>query len=104
MIEGGYKIRDQQAMHFITFAVVEWVDALTRQEYKEIILDSLRYCIKEKGLEVYSWVIMSNHVHFILSAKEGFKLSDILRDFKRHTSVKIIEAIKNNPQESRKEW
>ncbi len=104
MAEGGYKIRDQQAIHFITFAVVEWVDVFARNEYKDILLDSLRYCQKEKGLEIYSWVIMTNHVHFIVSAKEGFALSNILRDFKKHTSVKIIDAIKRNKMESRKEW
>jgi REP element-mobilizing transposase RayT len=30
--------------------------------------------------------------------------SELLRDFKRHTSKKVIEAIESNPQESRKEW
>ena len=28
----------------------------------------------------------------------------LLRDFKKHTAKKVIEAIENNPQESRKEW
>ena len=50
MSEGGYKIRNQQGLHFITFAVVEWVDVFSRKEYCEILLTSLEYCIKEKGL------------------------------------------------------
>lgn len=104
MLERGYKIRNQQAIHFITFAVVEWIDVFTRQQYRDILVDSLDYCIREKGLKLHAWVIMSNHVHFIVSTKEGKKLSDILRDFKKFTSVKIIEEIKNNLQESRKEW
>ncbi len=104
MGEGGYKIRDQQAIHYITFAVVEWVDVFTMQAYKDIVLESLRYCQQEKGLVIYSWVIMSNHIHFIVSAKEGFELSSILRDFKKHTSVKIIQAIERNETESRREW
>ncbi|MCH8903812.1 MAG: transposase [Bacteroidetes bacterium] len=103
MGEGGYKIRDQQAIHFITFAVVEWVDVFTKQVYRDIILDSLRFCQRKKGLVIYSWVIMSNHVHFILSAREGFNLSNILRDFKKYTSVNIMQAIKDNEQESRRE-
>ena len=47
---------------------------------------------------------MTNHVHLIVRAKEGYLLQNILRDFKRHTSKKVVEAIKENPQESRKEW
>lgn len=46
---------------------------------------------------------MPSHIHFIFrSANE--QPSELLRDFKRHTSKKVIESIVNNPQESRKEW
>ena len=104
MAEKGYKIRNQEGLHFITFAVVEWVDVFTRQQYRDIVVESLKYCIDNKGLQLHAWVIMSNHVHFIVSAKETYQLSDILRDFKKFTAVKIITAIKNNTRESRKEW
>lgn len=100
---GGYKIRDQQAIHFITFAVVEWVDVFTRQAYRDILIDSLRHCQQEKGLVLHAWCIMSNHVHLLASARDG-KLSDILRDFKKFTSRQIIAAIQSNEQESRKDW
>lgn len=43
MSEGGYKIRNQAAVHFITFAVVEWADVFTRKEYRDIVLDSIRF-------------------------------------------------------------
>lgn len=104
MAQNGYKIRNQQAIYFITFAVIYWIDALTRKEYKDILLDSLRHCQKEKGLIIYSWVIMSNHVHYIFSSKEGYELSNILRDFKKHTSSKVLESIEQNNTESRKDW
>lgn len=99
-----YVIGDQQAPHFISFATVQWVDALSRPIYKDIIVDSLRYCQQEKGLILYAYVIMSNHVHIIASAKEGFKLTDILRDLKKFTSKQLFTAIEDNPQESRKSW
>ena len=103
MDDCGYKIRNQSAIHFITFAVVEWVDVFTRKEYRDIVLDSIKYCQAEKGLLLHCWCIMSNHVHLILSAK-NHDLSDILRDFKKYTSKQIIKAIEGNRQESRREW
>ena len=103
MIEGGYKIRNQAAIHFITFAVAEWVDVFTRKAYRDIVLESLKYCQAEKGLLLHCWCIMSNHLHLILSAK-NHDLSDILRDFKKFTSKQIIEAIKRNDHESREDW
>jgi putative transposase len=104
MYNDGYKIRDQNAIHFITFSVVQWVDVFTRKDYADIVVDSLKYCQKEKGLLVHAWCLMPNHVHLILSAKIGFRLSDILRDFKKYTSVKIGKAIEENNKESRRNW
>jgi len=99
----GYQIQDQNAPYFLTFQVVYWVDIFTRKECKDIIIDSLRYCQKEKGLEIYAWVIMSNHVHIFCRSLTG-ELSNTIRDFKKYTSKKIVEFIIDNPKESRKEW
>lgn len=67
-------------------------------------MESLRYCQKEKGLQLHAWVIMSNHVHLIASAERGIMLADIIRDHKKYTSKQIEQAIRENPFESRKEW
>jgi REP element-mobilizing transposase RayT len=99
-----YKIHDSQRIHFVTFSVVEWVDALSRSYYKDILIDSLKYCQQAKGLIIYAYVIMNNHVYLIASADEGYNLSDILRDLKKFTSKKLIKAIDENIQESRKRW
>jgi putative transposase len=103
MPAGGYKIINQEGIHFITFAVVEWVDVFSRKEYRDLVLESLRYCQKNKGLIIHGWCIMSNHIHLAVSAKHD-NLSDVLRDFKKHTSKEIIKAISENAKESRKEW
>ncbi len=90
-------------MYFLTFTVIDWVDVFTRKEYKLEIVDSMNYCVQEKGLIIYAWVIMSNHVHVIWQAKEGFQLSPIIRDFKKFIAKKIISLIENE-NESRKVW
>ena len=88
MAQAGYKIRDQTGVHFVTCAVVQWIDISTRSTYVEIVVDSLNFCAKEKGLLVHAWVLMPNHLHLIVSAKDGQVLSDILRDFKKFTAGK----------------
>ena len=40
----------------------------------------------------------------IAKASAGNKLQDIMRDHKKYTAKKIVEAIEENGQESRKEW
>lgn len=90
-------------MYYLTMTVVDWVDVFTRKEHKLRIVDSLKYCQKEKGLLVHGWCLMSNHLHLLASAREGFNLSDILRDFKKFTSKQIVADI-NNEIESRRDW
>ena len=98
-----YIISDQNSMYFLTFTIVGWIDVFTRKEYRLEIVDSLNYCISEKGLKVYAWCIMSNHIHLIASAREGYRLSDIIRDFKKYTAKSILKKIELEP-ESRREW
>ena len=98
----GYQIDDQYGMYFLTFTVVDWVDVFSRKQYRDIIIDSLKFCIKERELDVYAYVIMTNHVHLIVQSRSG-KLSDTIRDIKKFTAHSIIDAIKNTP-ESRREW
>jgi putative transposase len=98
-----YKIADQNGVYFLTFTVVNWMDVFTRKELKLIIVDSLNYCIENKGLTIYGWVLMSNHLHLLAKAEEGNNLSEIIRDFKKFTSKRISEAI-IEIDESRRKW
>ena len=99
----SYTINDQHALHFVTFTVHQWVNVFTRNIYTDILIESINYCRKTKGLKVYAWVIMSNHCHFILSSDKT-PLSNIIRDFKKFTAKAIVKAIESNPVESRKHW
>lgn len=98
----GYQVYNQDGLYYLTFTIVDWVDIFTRKSYRDAIIDSLRFCINNKGLHVYGFVIMSNHVHIIARSSIG-KLSDTIRDFKKFTANKILDIIQNEP-ESRRAW
>jgi REP element-mobilizing transposase RayT len=95
--------KDQFGLHFVTFTVHRWADVFTRRDYSDIILNSLKFCQKEKGLLIYGWIIMSNHIHLIIQSNHT-PLSDIIRDFKKYTTTQIVKAIKENPRESKRNW
>ncbi len=64
-----YKFHNPEETYFVTFSIVGWVDVFTRNEYRNIILDSFNYCIKNIGFIIHAWVIMTNHVHMLISRK-----------------------------------
>ena len=100
----NYKFKELEAVFFVSFAVVEWLDVFTRNEYINIVIDSLSYCKREKGMEIFAWCIMTTHVHLIFRSVKGQKPELLLGDFKRFTSKAIEKAIPDNEHESRKEW
>lgn len=87
----------------MTSTVIDWVDIFSRPGYKHVVVDSLRYCIEHKGLELFAWVIMSNHIHLVARAAEHTDLPSIMRDFKKFTSKKMVRVMLDEP-ESRREW
>ena len=98
----GYVIREQEKAHFVTATVVDWLDVFSRKNYRDCIIECFDYCIKNKGMVLYGYVVMSNHIHMIIQSNDG-KLSDLLIDFKKFTAKTILEKIQNEP-ESRREW
>jgi REP element-mobilizing transposase RayT len=98
----GYKILDQEGLYFLTFQIVGWVDIFTRKVYRDIVINSFQYCQKHKGLELFAYIIMSNHVHIMARSATG-DLSGIVKDFKNYTSKQFLEVIEDE-KESRSEW
>ncbi len=89
--------------YYLTMTVVDWIDVFTRKNHKDAIIDSLRFCIKNKGLSVYSYCLMPNHLHLIVNTNGSTELKNVIRDFKKFTAKKVLDQIKNEP-ESRREW
>ena len=91
-------------MYFISFAVVGCLDVFTRNEYKDLFLESLAFCQKNKGLEIHAWCIMSNYVHLVFRSINDQNPELLIGDLKRFTSRSIVKSIQENPRESRKEF
>jgi len=98
-----YKFHEKNGAYFISFATVNWIDVFTRDIYFSAIIESLYYCRKNKGMEIYGYCIMSSHIHLIFRSSLGDP-SGLIRDFKSFTSHNIVKLISENHEESRKEW
>ena len=98
-----FRITTPNELFFVTLTTVGWVDVFTRNDYKNILVENLQYCQKNENLDIYCYVIMSNHIHMICRGQDK-DLKELLGRFKSYSAKQIIKAIENNAQESRKEW
>ena len=89
--------------YFLTLSVVGWIDVFTRQRYNDKIIESLKYCVEHKGLEIFAYVIMPSHIHLVARSLAG-NLNEVLRDFKSFTAKEVLRMIESEPGESRREW
>lgn len=60
-----FQVSDQHSVYFLTLTIEGWVDVFTRKEYKLEVVDSLNFCVERKGLEIFAWCLMSNHLHLL---------------------------------------
>ncbi len=98
-----YKFHNKEGIYFVSFATVYWIDVFVREEYFAVFVESLEYCRKEKGMEVFAWSVLPSHAHLIFRDKNKDP-GKLIKELKTFTSKKLQETIAENPQESRKEW
>ena len=87
---------NENAPHFITITAIEWINIFNNKEYFDCIINCLKYCQKNLGLLLYEYVIMTNHIHLIVQAKDGYKLSKIIQSFKQFTTKEILNLLEKD--------
>jgi putative transposase len=98
-----YKSHNLEGIYFVSFATVYWLDIFIREQYFVAFVESLEYCLTNKGMELFAYYILPSHVHLIFRDKNN-NPGRLLKELKTYTSKKLQELIIENPQESRKEW
>ena len=48
-----------------TFQVLGWAVVFSKKVYRDFILENLAYCRREKGIFLFSYVVLTNHLHII---------------------------------------
>ena len=87
-----------ESPHFFTATILEWKRLLKPDKYKDIIISSLEFLVKNKRVQVNAFIIMDNHIHLIWQMMEGIKPEAVQRDFMKYTAQKIKQdLIKNHP-------
>ena len=100
-----YRVLDQNGLNFFTFTIVDWIDLFTRPVYMDMLIDSLSYCQKNKGLDIFGYVIMPSHIHLIAQTLSSEGISKVIQNFKSYTASQILKHVKNKKSpESRRDW
>lgn len=98
-----YKVRNQRGLNYLILTVVGWIDIFSRKKYRDLVIESLQFFFAKKGLHVHGYVIMTNHIHLVVSATGEQNLSEVIGNFKSFIATSILKELPNS-NESRREW
>jgi putative transposase len=65
-----YRFHPDGAVFYVTFTVVEWLPIFVSQAACKIVVDSLNYCHRHKGLRTNAFVIMPTRAWSAISYRE----------------------------------
>ena len=76
-------------IQFYTATILLWQKLLKQDKYKQIIIDSLAFLVKEKRVKIYGFVIMENHIHIIWQGTTLYSLKHTQLSFMKYTAQQI---------------
>jgi REP element-mobilizing transposase RayT len=90
MTRTRYRFAESEYPYFLTCTIVGWLAVFTRPEAVQVVFDSWNFLKKEKGIRLYGYVVLENHLHFIASAPD---LSNVVKRFKMYTARQLINLL-----------
>jgi REP element-mobilizing transposase RayT len=89
-MRSSYKILNPEGVYFVTSTIVDWIPIFTSPKYFSILIDNFKFYQLHNNLKIYSYVILENHFHMIVSNNN---LSKTMQSLKKYTAKEIIENL-----------
>ena len=81
---------------FFTATILEWKPVLKQEKFKDILMQSLEYLVKDERILLYGFVIMNNHIHLIWQIADKYKPAQVQQSFMKYTAQIILKELRNN--------
>ena len=85
-------------LYFTTATILNWQPLLVVDANKDIVIDAFRYCVYNKRANIWAFVIMDTHIHFIWQILYPTTLPGVQRDMLKFISQTIKNRMVTNGQ------
>ena len=92
-----FKIQNIQShLYFVTAKIEDGKYLFKNPEYASIILESLDWLRRNHRIQLFAFVIMPNHIHYVMLPKNDYLVSQICHQFESFTAHKILKKLRAN--------
>ena len=89
-----------QYPQFFTATILEWKHLLARDAFKDIVISSLQFLVKDGRIKLYGFVLMPNHIHLIWQIQDKHERARVQQSLLKYTAQQIkLELLKINKDE-----
>jgi putative transposase len=85
---------EQGDVYFWTATINNWYRLLEKDEYKDVIIQSLQYLTDNGKIDVYAFIIMPNHIHLIWRINEPNGKESPQGSLLKHTAHEFKKMLK----------
>ncbi|MDP8246202.1 MAG: transposase [Candidatus Hinthialibacter antarcticus] len=98
------RINEKGHVHFVTTSCCQRKPFFDSFEIRKIVLHSIDHIRNKKEFFVFGYVIMPEHAHFLLAAKQEQPISKIVGALKWYVSINVLKAFREKGVEENKLW
>jgi len=81
-------------LYFVTTTVTDFTPVFSIPECCDILIRNIRYYRNQYHFQIYAYVIMLTHFHWILEVNPNYAiLSSVTRDIKKHSAWDIMDYL-----------
>ena len=85
---------EKREIYFWTATINQWQRLLEKDEYKNVIIDSLQYLTDEGKIDVFAFIIMPNHIHLIWRVNEANGKESPQGSFLKYTALTFKKMLR----------
>jgi len=82
-------------IEFLTCTILRWQKLLTNDAYKQMIINSVSWLHKEGRCNIYAFVIMPNHIHFLWRINNTYARAEVQGALLSYTAHKFKEHLQD---------
>ena len=92
-----HKLTKKQGIYFITFTCHNWLPFIEKTNSYDVLYNFFEL-LQQKGNSICGYVLMPNHVHFLLHYTGVQSLNTLIGNGKRFAAYELVNRLKNNSE------
>ena len=86
-------------IYYTTSTILEWANILTNEKLVSILYDSWEFLVSQQRVNIYAFVIMPNHIHWLYEVLPPYENENIKHSFLSFTAKRFLDELDSDKEQ-----